>query len=202
MTSVTEWMINALKEYEIGNETKKDVSKELDNIEPKEANNPEVDKINDKYEARLDRLKDRLRRAEAALARKEADAEARKREALVSVGAAAVGMFLGRRSMRAASTALSKHRQTTLKKLEVEEAEATVEALQKDIEELEKTLQEETTAIRERWEGALEGFEEFPVKPRRTDVQVDLLALAWVPHWQVTYQDQGGVARTDVVPAL
>jgi TolA-binding protein len=110
-------------------------------------------------------------------------------------------MFLGRRSRRAASTALSKQRQATLAKMKIEEAEDSVEALQQEIKELEEELQEEVAAVRDRWEEALVEFEEVPVKPRRRDVQVSLFRLAWAPHWQITYQDRGSVMRTELVPA-
>ena len=190
-----------LKAYSQPGENERDFRVRLRQL-AREKRDDEVDKISDKYEAKLDRLKERLRRAESKLARKQADAEARKREALVSVGESVVGMFLGRRSMRAASTALSKHRQTTMKKLEVEEAEETVEVLHQDIKDMEAELKEETEAVRERWEGALESFEEVAVRPRRTDVQIELFALAWVPQWQMSYQAQGGVSRTELVPAF
>jgi hypothetical protein len=96
---------------------------------------------------------------------------------------------------------VSKHRQTTLAKIKLEEAEANVEALQQDVKELEEELQEQVAAVRDRWEEALVEFEEVPIKPRRTDVQINLFGLAWAPHWQITYQDRGGGARTELVPA-
>ena len=110
-------------------------------------------------------------------------------------------MFLGRRSTRVASRALSKQRQTTLAKIKLEEAAATVEAVQQDVKELEAELQEEVSAVRDRWEEALVEFEETDIKPRRTDVQINLFGLAWAPHWQITYEDRQGVARTELVGA-
>jgi hypothetical protein len=167
----------------------------------REERDAEVDEVSARYEKRLGQLQDRLRRAEATLATKEADVAARKRETVVSVGESVVGMFLGRRSTRVASRAVSKHRQATLAKIKLDEAEANVEALQQDVKELEEELQEQVAAVRDRWEEALVEFEEVPIKPRRTDVQINLFGLAWAPHWQITYQDRGGVTRTELVPA-
>jgi hypothetical protein len=112
-----------------------------------------------------------------------------------------VGAFLGRRSTRVASTALSKQRQAAKAKLRLEEAEDDVKELQEDIAELEEQLQEEVSSIQERWEEALGTFEEAKVTPRRTDIQIDLVALAWVPHWQLTYQARGGIVRADLAEA-
>ncbi len=62
-------------------------------------------------------------------------------------------------------------------------------------------MQEEVAAVRERWEEALSDFEEVPLTPRKKDIQIDLFALAWAPHWQITYGDRGGGSRTEIVPA-
>jgi len=167
----------------------------------REKRDAEVDEVNARYEKRLDTLQDRLRSAEAALATKEADVSARKTETLVTVGESVVGMFLGRRSTRVASRAMSKHRQAKLAKIKLGEAEAKVEDLQQDIEKLEEELREQAEAIRDRWEDALVEFEEAAIKPRRTDVQISLFGLAWAPHWQIAYREQGGVTRTELVPA-
>ena len=198
--SVTLLHSAVFKAYSQPNESKRDFQMRLQQA-AREERDEEVDKISERYEKRLERLQERLRRAEATLARKEVDAEARKRETLVSVGESVVGMFLGRRSTRVASTALSKHRQTTMAKVKLEEAEDALEALQQEVKELQEELQEQVTAVRERWEEALLELEEVPVTPRRTDVQVDLFALAWTPHWQITYQDRGGSTRTQLMVA-
>jgi DNA repair exonuclease SbcCD ATPase subunit len=168
----------------------------------REKRDEEIDEINERYEKKFNTLEDRLRRYEAKLEQREADVAARKRETMVSVGESVLGMFMGRRSSRMASTALSKQRQAAKAKLKVEEAEEDVEALQEDIEELEAELQEEVAAIQERWEEALEMFEEVKVTPRRADIQIDLVALAWVPHWRLTYEGRGAIVRTDLAKAF
>jgi len=190
-----------LKAYSQPGESERDFRTRLQQT-AREQRDAEVDKISQKYAQRLATLKERLRRYEATLARKEADAAARQRETLVSVGESVVGLFMGRRATRVASTALSKHRQAQLKKIEVEEAEENVEAVRREIQELEEALQKETEAVRERWEQALVSFEEVPIKPRRSDVEVDLFALGWAPHWLITSKSRSGETRSQVVPAF
>jgi DNA repair exonuclease SbcCD ATPase subunit len=199
-TGVTLLYSPVLEAYSKPRESERDFRMRLQQA-AREKRDEEIDEINERYEKKLDTLEDRLRRYEAKLAEREADVAARKRETVVSVGESMVGLFLGRRSTRMASTALSKQRQAAKAKLRVEEAEDDVKALQEDIEELEEELQEEVAAIQERWEEALETFEEAKVTPRRADIQIDLVALAWVPHWQLTYEARGGIVRTDLVEA-
>jgi hypothetical protein len=168
----------------------------------RERRDEEIDEITERYEDKIDRVEERLRREEADVAQRKADVAARRRATVVSVGESVVGMFLGRRSSRMASTALSKQRQAEKAKLMLEEAEDDVEALQEDLEELEAELQEEVALIRERWEEALAELEDYEVTPRRKDVQIGFFGLAWTPHWQITYRDRGGAAYTELVEAF
>jgi len=112
------------------------------------------------------------------------DASARSREAVVSVGETLIGALLGRRSSRAASSSLSKYRLRSSAKLGVEQAEDDVEALQEELAELEAELAAESMEIVERWERSALDIEEVAVKPRRTDIQLERLAVAWIPEWR------------------
>ncbi|UCG75195.1 MAG: ATP-binding protein [Gemmatimonadota bacterium] len=150
----------------------------------REARDGETDKVRDRFEKRLRQLEDRLRRAELTLLKKQETASARKRETMVSVGESLLGVFLGRRSMRGASTSLGKYRQQASARLSAEEAEARVQQLEAEIEELREELSEETAEIRARWEEALEEFEEVELSPRRADVDVEVVAIGWVPYWR------------------
>ena len=151
--------------------------------EAREARDEETDKIVQRHEKRLRRLEDRLRSAELALMKKTETAAARKREMIVSVGESLLGAFLGRRTTRGASTSLGKYRQQTSARMGAEEAEERVDRLEQEISELRDDLREETAEITERWEEALEEFEEVELRPRRVDVDVELIAIGWVPHW-------------------
>jgi hypothetical protein len=168
----------------------------------RERRDEEVDKITERYESKLDKLWDRLQRAEAKLERKEADADARKREAMVSIGESVLSMFGGRRSSRSVSTYLSKRRMASMKEMEVEELGESVEMLEEDIAQLEEELELEVQEIQARWEKALEELEEVPIRPRRTDVQVELFALAWTPYWGITYRKGNNPIRTKLIPAI
>jgi hypothetical protein len=189
---------SALKAYSQPHENERDFQMRL-NQSARERRDEEVELLNKRYEVRLRTLQERLRRAQAVLERKQADAEARKREVMVSVGESVLGAFLGRRSTRVASTALSKYRQSTAAKMGVEEAEQNAEALQQEISKLQQELQDQAAAITKRWGDALKAFEKVPVRPNRNDIEVDVFALAWVPHWQVAYRDRMGSTRTEIM---
>lgn len=200
-SSVTLLHSAVLEIYSKPGETEREFRMRLQQI-ARERRDEEIDEITERYDNKLKRLEDKLRREEADLAQREADVSARKRETLVSVGESVVGMFLGRRSYRVASTALSKQRQAAKAKLQLEETRDDISVLEEEIKQLEAELQEEVEAIRERWESALTDLMEHEVRPRRKDVQISFFGLAWTPHWRVAYKDRGGATRTELVEAF
>ncbi|RME41704.1 MAG: hypothetical protein D6796_15500, partial [Caldilineae bacterium] len=163
----------------------------------RERRDEEVDKLERKYEKQIDRLRDKLRRQERELAADEAEYEARKREEMLGIGESVVGFFLGRRSTRAISRAATKRRMTTKAKMDIEETKEEIEDLKAEIAELETELKEATEEITNRWVEALENLTTEEIAPRRTDVNVHLVALAWLPSWYITTTD----GRTYTVPA-
>jgi hypothetical protein len=192
----------ALKVYSRPDESQRDFQLRLQQA-AREKRDAELDEINDYYEAKLEKLDERLRRVEATVARKDADARARGQEAWVSIGESIFGTLGGRRrSMyRGLSTYMSKRRMASQKKIEVEEAEDTLATLEEQIAALEDEGKAELEAARERWEKALQELQEVPVKPRRSDIRVELFALAWAPHWAVSVAGAEGL-RTKLVPAF
>lgn len=196
-SGLTLWYSPALKLFSMPGESERDFKLRLSQA-AREKRDEEVDKLNEKYEDKLDTLEDKRRRAEASLAKKQAVASAQKREMAVTVGESVLGMLMGRRSTRSASRAMTKYRQSKSAGMDAKEAEANAEALQKEIEDVEKELKEQADAIARRWDEVLEKIDEVQVKPKKSDIRVDVAALAWAPHWQVTYKDQKGV-HTEMV---
>ncbi|MGD2103647.1 MAG: hypothetical protein PVJ55_00845, partial [Anaerolineae bacterium] len=190
-----------LEVYSQPKESERDFRMRLQQV-AREKRDEDIDEIRERYEKKLERVEDRLRREEADLAQREADVTARKRETMVSVGESVVGMFLGRRSLRMASTALSKQRQAAKARLQLDETREEVVELQEDLAKLEEELKEQVDAIRDRWEEALTELEDYQVRPRRKDVEISLFGLAWTPHWQVAYRDRGGNTHTELVEAF
>jgi len=145
-------------------------------------------------------VRDRLAKKERDLVEDEADYQARKREEMVSAGESVLGVLLGRRSSRAVSTAARKRRMTAKAKADIGETQARIAGLQEDLAELEAEMREDAEDIARKWDEALDEIEEVSVTPRRSDIDVEMLALAWTPYWEVTF-DERGRERTSAVPA-
>ena len=81
---------------------------------------------------------------------------------------------------RAATTARSAGRIFKEGK-DVDRAEENVQELQERLSELQAQLSEETEKIRMNFDPLTEELETFSVNPRKTDIQISLLALTWIP---------------------
>ncbi|MBP8123711.1 MAG: hypothetical protein KAZ26_13790, partial [Caldilineaceae bacterium] len=85
-------------------------------------------------------------------------------------------------------------------KLDIAESEEIIVELQEEIADLNLRLTEATDGITHKWADLLDNLETDEIKPRRTDVDIHIAALAWLPSWLITYTD-GNFPRTATVAA-
>jgi hypothetical protein len=144
----------------------------------------EADRLKERLKTKLDRVEERLRRERRDLSDAESEYASRKRDEALSAADSILGFFGGRRSSRTLSRASGKRRMTQRARLEISESEEQIEAYEKDLEELQREMQQDIEQIHERWATLAEQLDEFQVRPRRADVQIDFVALGWRPVWR------------------
>ena len=167
----------------------------------REARDAEVDTLAQKYNAQIARLQARLHKQQRDLIENETEAAALNREKWVTIGETVVGALLGSRRTRVISTTMTKQRLTDQARLDVVEGRQSVDSLRQQISDLQAQSQRAAEAITSRWSAALDDVQEVKVMPRKTDVAVRLVALAWLPAWEVTYTDLAGQMRSERVEA-
>ncbi|GAG98059.1 unnamed protein product, partial [marine sediment metagenome] len=79
--------------------------------------------------------------------------------------------------------------------------EETIKSLKEEIEEIENELSKEVIKITEKYDNTIRELEEVIVKPRKGDIEVSSLSLAWMPHWQLTYKDRESNINTEITIA-
>ena len=87
-------------------------------------------------------------------------------------------------------------------KQEVAELQETIAQLTQQIADVQAELEAISREAMARWDQAQHDIEEYLVRPRKSDVNIQHLAVAWTPQWLVTISDAGGQARTETVSAL
>jgi hypothetical protein len=146
----------------------------------------EVEKLRRKYASRFSTLKDRLMRAEQAISREKEQEKSSKIQTAISFGSAVLGAFLGRKVVSARSayrvgTAMKSASRMKKEKMDVARAQERAEALQAQLSELEARLQEDIDRIELSFDPELEDLEEINVKPKSSDITLEIFGLAWMP---------------------
>ncbi|WP_373096097.1 helicase HerA domain-containing protein [Zhongshania sp.] len=145
-------------------------------------------KLRNKYGAKVQRLEERLRKAEQAIAREESQASQQKLDTMVSIGSTILGALFGggRKSStaRRAGSAVSKANRIRKESQDVEDAQENAEALRSQLTELERALQQELATMGEQWDSQLEQLEEVVIRAMASNIHIPLLGLLWRPYWQ------------------
>ena len=164
----------------------------------REKRDAEVDKLKEKYAKTLDKLQTKLSKLEFDLADEEADYNARKREELVGAGESVLSIFMGSRRTSRATTIARRRRMTSKAKRKVDETKEDIVRLKEDIVELEEELKTAIEKIVEKYEKVADDLSVKEVKPRKSDIKINLVALAWKPIWIVDYKEKGLSHRTAI----
>ncbi len=159
------------------------------------------EKINAKFEGRLGRLQDRLQREERELHGDRIEYEGRKREETLSLGESVLGLFTGRRQSRAFSEVSRRRRLTSQSRADVEESEEVIKQLEQQIEELRQEWQEALGELAREAKEMSRQIEEVQIKPRKSDIDLTVFGVAWVPYWHISLEDASGAVQTAMLPA-
>ncbi|MHC5004265.1 MAG: ATP-binding protein, partial [Planctomycetota bacterium] len=153
----------------------------------------EMEKLRGRYGSKLASLQEQIRKAEQRVEREQSQYKQQKFQTAVSVGATILGALFGRKlgSVGKATTAARGAGRAAREKGDIDRAEETVEALREKLAALEAELQDELDGVKKRLDSTAMELEELSVAPRKTDLAVDRLALAWTP-WRV---DATGIAE-------
>ncbi len=150
----------------------------------REERDRQIDALRTKYEKKITTAAERVRKAEQKVEREEEQVEAQKMNTYVNIGSTVLSALLGRKSISRSSvgratTTMRGLSRSSKEKQDVERALEDLETRQESLAELEQELEQEVDELKERLDPEQAQLETITVKPRRTDVDVKLVALAW-----------------------
>ncbi len=148
----------------------------------RELRDDEMDKLNESFDKKYDRIADKIRKEEQDIEEAEQEVRDRRNAEMIGMAETIFSVFVKRRSRSFSSTA-TKSRMKRKAKQKLEEVEEDMEALQLDYRELEDMHQEKMEALTEKWDEITSNISEIEIKPRRTDVKVEQVILVWHPFW-------------------
>ena len=140
-----------------------------------------VEKLRDKYEAKIKTKEGQVDRAENTLAKEEAEASSAAWDIGAKVLGGLLGNLLGGRRSSSSSTVSSAGRAYKQRR-DVKIAENKIENLEEDIAELEAELAEEIKELELEFNPATVKLENEVIKPYKKDIDIQTIALVWLPY--------------------
>ena len=147
----------------------------------------EVEKLRRKYSSKFNTLQNRLMRAEQAVQREQEQVTSKKMETVVSFGTAILGAFLGRKAVSASSatrfgTAVKSAGRMRKESMDVARAQQSADAVKQEMAELDQRLQADIASLEASFDPSTEELEEVMVKPKSTDITLEVFGLTWMPY--------------------
>ena len=152
----------------------------------REASDAKVEAVRRKYAVRVNAATEKVRKAEAAIDVQEQKASAAKLDSALTIGSAVLGALFGRKKVSAstlgkAGSAARSMGRASARGDDVERARQTFEAAQQELADLEARITEELALESAAFDALAEQLDAVVVRPKSTGVQVQVVALAWVP---------------------
>ena len=182
------WKSPSLKITSDSGETEREFRLRVQQL-TREIRDKKTEELRKKYASKMARLEDRIRRAEQAVEREEEQAQQQKFQTVISLGATVLSAFLGRKavsrtSMGKATSTIRGMSRSRKESQDIDRAEDNVEALKQKLEDLEAEFTQEAEALGSQLQAQAETLETVTIRPKKSNITVELLGLGWVPHWQ------------------
>jgi hypothetical protein len=153
--------------------------------EGRAARDEAIEAVRRKYAPKQAALAERLRRTEQSVEREQQQASDQKMQTAVSMGATLLGALFGRKAVSVgtlgrATTAARGVGRTMKEASDVKRAAESVESVKAAVAALEGQLAEDIAAVTAKLDQNVE-LERIPLAPKRGQVEVQFVALAWSP---------------------
>lgn len=151
----------------------------------REKRDQEVEKLRHAYAPKLAAIQDQLRRAQARVETERSQMGQQAMQTVISIGATVLGAFFGRKTLSSgnvgrATTAMRGASRTMREKGDVQRAGESVAVVQERLDSLQAEFARETFRIQNTFDPASIEISTTTLRPRKTDITVSVVALAWV----------------------
>lgn len=185
----------ALKQYSHSGETAGDFRVRLKQLVT-ERRDADMEKLRAKYAKKLSTLQGRILTAEQRVEREKSQAKKAGLESVISLGTSILGALFGRKlasrtNVSKASTSMRSLGRAAEQRGDIGRAQESLQALLDEREQLSAELEAELEELRAQWQADALEIEEYVVRPKKTDLQVEEVSLLWTP-WTV---DAAGIAE-------
>ncbi|OYV06588.1 MAG: hypothetical protein CFE26_05520 [Verrucomicrobiales bacterium VVV1] len=175
----------ALKAWSNIGELEADFRQRL-NLQAREARDAALDKLKDAAAKKIAAVESKLQTAEGQLAKEKAQAQSAQLNAGASVLGGILGAVFGRKaglgSITRGASAFGKATSAYQQHQDVNVVQGKIDALGQDLEAIKAELEEESNKLAASYDPAALTLESDSVKPAKTDIKVESIALLWLPY--------------------
>ncbi len=150
----------------------------------REACDAEIEKKTASIERKIKTLEQKLGREESELREDQAELQNRNIESYANLAELGASLF-GLTRKKSVTTQFTKHRLAQSAKAQVQESQETIARLSNELESLERERDSLESEINKRWGSIVSEFDEVAIKPKKTDVYVNIFGVAWMPYYIV-----------------
>ncbi len=160
-----------------------------------EARDREIEKIRSKYGPKLERLQERMRKAQQRIEKEKSQANNSIIQAVLTLGSSILGAIFGRKTASVAnvgraSTSMRSAGQAMQQRGDVARAEEDLQSIEDEFHKLEEEVESAVNDIKDEFASAEHNIEKFTVRPKKSDLNVSKIGLVWTP-WKL---DSVGIA--------
>jgi len=153
----------------------------------REQRDGQIEDLRKKYAVKINAAQEKVRKAEQAVQREADQANQAKMQTALSFGATLLGAFTGRKiasssTISKASSAFKGVSRSMQQQGDVTRAKDSVETYKSQLDDLNAQFKEESDALEGKIDPATETFETVVINPKKTDINIQLVALAWAPY--------------------
>ncbi len=140
-----------------------------------------IAKIKEKYQAKMQMLQDRMKKADEKVQKQEAQVGRQKFDTYLSVGATILGALLGKRAttttINQAGTSMRRAGRIGKEQQDAEMAKQNADSVKMDLEAVQKDFDKEVALLSQQPEPTLD---EITIPPRKSDISVQKVSILWL----------------------
>jgi hypothetical protein len=179
------WKCPSLKQVSKPGESEGDFRVRLSHA-ARQDRDEQIEKLKAKYAPKVALVQERIRKAQQKVEKEQAQASQQTLQTALNFGSSLLGALFSRKIAsaanvsRAASAARSAGR-IGREKQDVAQAQENVQQFQDQLDELDAQFKAETAALDDSVNADKLDLEDIVIKPKKSDINVTLVALAWTP---------------------
>jgi hypothetical protein len=177
------WKCAALKATSRPGEKEKEFRIRMTEL-TREKRDLELEKLKQSFTPKVIKLRERIDKAQEKVSREESQYQHQKLQTAISFGATLLGALTGRKlgssqNVGRATTAARTAGRAAREREDIARAKKEVRRLEEKLAELEEAFEEKVEKLKELPAPSEIGLDEVSIRPRKSDISVGLMALAW-----------------------